>query len=122
MDKQAIYGISNNQLAQQQAHGINAQTVALLQKEYASQAAKPAGVLDLIIGAHDALAGLQQTVVALEQRLGGVLRCSAPDPEVNGVGGTVSSDAQAVESLRGLLTRISQTTAMVGSIHDRVQV
>jgi uncharacterized protein YukE len=120
MDKQAIYGVSAGQIAQQQA--FTAQTVAQLQRECAGQASKPASVLDLIAGAHDALSGLQQSVAALEQRLGGVLRCSAPDAEANSVGNAVSSDAQAVENLRGLLVRISQTTAQVGSIHDRVQV
>lgn len=120
MDKQAIYGVSAGQIAQQQA--ITAQTVAQLQREYAGQANKPAGVLDLIAGAHDALSGLQHAISALEQRLGGVLRSSAPDADPTAAGNTLSSDAQAVESLRGLLTRISQTTAQVGSIHDRVQV
>jgi hypothetical protein len=119
MNNQAIYGVSANQLAQQQA--ISAQTVAQLQKEYAAQANKPAGVLDLIAGAHDALSGLQQSVAALEQRLGGVLRAPYPEQE-GGCGTAVGDDAQAVESLRGLLTRISHTTAQVGSIHDRVQV
>lgn len=123
MDKQAIYGFSTNQIAQQQASGaVNSESVMRSQKEYAAQASKPSGVLDLIAGAHDALSGLQQSVAALEQRLGGVLRCSAPDPEGNAGCNAISSDAQAVESLRGLLTRISQTTALVGSIHDRVQV
>lgn len=119
MNNQAIYGVSANQIAQRQE--ATAQTVAQLQKEYAAQANKPAGVLDLIAGAHDVLSGLQQAISALEQRLGGVLRAPYPEQE-GGCGTAVGDDAQAVESLRGLLTRISQTTALVVSIHDRVQV
>lgn len=81
----------------------------------------PAGVLDLIAGAHDAVAALQQSIGALEIRLGGVLRAPFPE-EGSGDGVNSTVDAPAVESLRGLLTRISQTTAMVNVLHDRVQV
>jgi hypothetical protein len=57
----------------------------------------------------------------LEQSLGGVLRASYPE-EGHAAGTASSEDAQAVESLRSLLTRISQTTAVVISLRDRVQV
>jgi hypothetical protein len=120
MYKDEIYAIPGSQIGQHNA--FLAQQMAKLAAGECPAQPKTAGVLDLIAGAHDALSGLHQTVAALEQRLGGVLRCSAPEPDGNGAGNALSSDAQAVESLRGLLTRISQTTAMVGSIHDRVQV
>lgn len=119
MNNREIYGIPGSQIGQH-----NAFLAQQMEKVGVVDPAQPraSGVLDLIAGAHDALSGLQSSIASLEQRLGGVLRCTAPDPEANPAGNTLSSDAQAVESLRALLTRISQTTALVVSIHDRVQV
>lgn len=122
-DHRMMYGHTNNQIPQYQALDVaGPEAIAQLQKQYAAQAGKQAGVLDLIAGALDALSGLQQTVAGLEQRLGGVLRIAAPEPEGCAADTAQTTDAHAVDTLRLLLTRISQTTAMVSSIHDRVQV
>lgn len=118
MKNREIYAIPGSQIGQH-----NAFMSQQMEKLGASNPEPPrAGVLDLIGGAHDALSGLQQSVAALEQRLGGVLSCPHPETDGGCAGNSTSSDAHAVESLRSLLVRISQTTETVNAIHDRVQV
>jgi uncharacterized protein YukE len=117
MQNRMTVGIAGSQLGSKNLD----QAIDQLQKSSQMVQGHAGGILDLIAGAHDALSALQQSVGALEQRIGGVLR--APYPEEQSAAGTAGSDdAHAVEQLRYLLTRISQATATVNSLNDRVQV